>query len=264
MSRFSGKNAIVTGGGSGIGAAVARRLASEGADVMVIGRRAEPLDRTVADIQAADGSAWSHVGDMSVVAQIQRAVDAASERWNTIDVLVNNAGTVEYGPVLEVPEESWDRVMATNLRGAFFLCQRVCRVMAVSGRGGAVVHVASVAGMGNDGPYASYCASKSALFAVNRSIAVELASEGIRSNAVTPGFVNTGFDEWEPHVKQHLQEGFKRAPMRREVEAHEVAAVVAFLASDDASGMTGSSVVVDGGMTADLYAYDSLPFDEAG
>ena len=131
--RFEEKNVIVTGAGQGIGRAIAERFAAEGADVMLIGRRREPLEEVGSGIEAAGGSAWVHTADVSDSAEVDAAVAAAGERWGRIDVLVNNAGIAEEKPFLEIEDESWDRVLATNLRGAFLMAQRVARVQAAAG-----------------------------------------------------------------------------------------------------------------------------------
>ncbi len=256
MTRFQGKNVIVTGAGRGIGRAIAARFASEGADVMLIGRTREPLEETAALI----GSGWAHPADVTSAAEVDEAVTAAVERWGRIDVLVNNAGIDDETPFLEVLEENWDAVVATNLKGPFLMSQRVAREMVATG-GGVILHNASIDASGGDGPFASYNASKAGLLGLNRTMALELAEHGIRSNCVSPGFTHTDMTERAvgPRLMEYLNGSFERVPMRRLVRPHEVAAAFAYLASDDASAVTGVNLTVDCGVTANWFILETLP-----
>jgi NAD(P)-dependent dehydrogenase (short-subunit alcohol dehydrogenase family) len=259
MRRFEGKNVIVTGASQGIGKAVAERFAGEGADVLLTGRRPEALAAVAAGIQAAGGAAWTVRADVSDPADVAASVAAATERWDRIDVLVNNAGIGEEVPFLEIELESWDRVLDTNLRGAFLMAQAVAREQVRTG-GGAIVHIASIDGSGGDGPYASYNASKAGLLGLNRTMALELAGHGIRVNCVSPGFTHTEMTESAvpPELMEYLTTRFARVPMRRLVTTAEIAAAVAFLASDDASAITGVDLTVDCGLTANWYILETL------
>jgi NAD(P)-dependent dehydrogenase (short-subunit alcohol dehydrogenase family) len=254
--RFDGKNVIVTGAGRGIGRAIAQRFASEGADVMCVGRTLEPLEETVAFC----GSGFAYSADVSVSADAGVVVDAALDRWDRIDVLVNNAGIDDETPFLDMDEENWDAVIATNLKGPFVVSQRVGRVMAEQG-GGVILHNASIDASGGDGPFASYNASKAGILGLNRTMAVELAPHGIRVNAVSPGFTHTDMTERAvgPKLMEYLLHDFDRVPMRRLVKPEEIAAAFAFLASDDASGITGINLTVDCGLTANWYILETLP-----
>ncbi len=254
--RFEDKNVIVTGAGRGIGRAIAERFAREGADVMLVGRTREPLEETAEAI----GSGWVHTADIAVSADVHGAVEAARERWGRIDVLVNNAGIDDETPFLEIEEENWDAVVRTNLTGFFLMSQRVAAVMAEARRG-VILHNISIDALGGDGPFASYNASKAALLGLNRTMALELAEHGIRVNGVSPGFTRTEMTERAvgPKLMEYLTSNFERVPMRRLVETDEIAAAFAFLASDDASAITGQNLVVDCGLTANWYILETLP-----
>jgi NAD(P)-dependent dehydrogenase (short-subunit alcohol dehydrogenase family) len=258
--RFEEKNVIVTGAGQGIGRAIAERFGAEGADVMLVGRRSAPLEEVGSGIEAAGGSAWVHTADVSEATDVDAAVAAAGERWGRIDVLVNNAGIAEEKAFLEIEDESWDRVLATNLRGAFLMAQRAARMQAAAGAG-SIVHIASIDASGGDGPYASYNASKAALLGLNRTMALELGPHGVRVNCVSPGFTHTEMTEVgvPPGMMEYLVNRFDRVPLRRLVRPEEIAAACTFLASDDASGITGIDLTVDCGLTANWYILESIP-----
>jgi len=263
--RFEGKNVIVTGAGQGIGRAIADRFAAEGADVMLIGRRRDPLEDAAGEIAAAGGKAWVRTADVSRTADVEAAVAEALQRWDMIDVLVNNAGVADEKPFLEIDDESWDRVIATNLRGAFVMARSVAREQARSGRG-SIIHIASIDASGGDGPYASYNASKAALLGLNRTMALELGPLGIRVNCVSPGFTHTEMTEQgvPAGMMDYLVNRFDRVPLRRLVRPEEIAAACAFLASDDASAITGIDLTVDCGLTANWYILETVPEGDAG
>jgi NAD(P)-dependent dehydrogenase (short-subunit alcohol dehydrogenase family) len=263
MSRFEGKDVIVTGAGRGIGRAIARRFASEGANVLCLGRTLEPLEETAALCADDGGSAWTLVADVSRAEDVQRTVDSALEHSGKIDVLVNNAGIDDETPFLDMRDERWDEVIATNLTGVFRMSQRVARVMRDAG-GGVILHNISIDASGGDGPFASYNASKAALLGLNRTMALELAQYGIRVNGVSPGFTHTEMTERSvgPKLMAYMNGSFARVPMRRLVRTDEVAAAFAFLASDDASGITGHNLTVDCGLTANWFIFETLPVDE--
>jgi NAD(P)-dependent dehydrogenase (short-subunit alcohol dehydrogenase family) len=261
MPASSGPTAIVTGASRGIGTAVAERLARDGAEVLLVGRTPELLEQNAGKIAAAGGSAWFLTGDVRSADDVNAIVDQAMERWGRIDMLVNNAGVIEdTASFLDISEEMWDLVLDTNLKGYFLMGQRVAREMAAAGSG-AIVNMASIDGLGADGPYTAYPASKSGIFGLNRTMAVELAASGVRVNAVSPGFVDTEMmqQSMSPEMMRYLRESFERVPMGRMVRVEEVAACCAFLLSDEASGITGQNLVVDCGVTANLYIVETLP-----
>jgi NAD(P)-dependent dehydrogenase (short-subunit alcohol dehydrogenase family) len=256
MRRFEGRTVLVTGAGRGIGRAIAIRFASEGADVLCVGRTREPLEETASLCE----SAWVTTGDVSRSDDVDRVVSEALGRWGRIDVLVNNAGIDDETPFLAMAEENWDAVIATNLKGVFLMSQRVALAMRDAG-GGVILHNISIDASGGDGPFASYNASKAALLGLNRTMALELAEHGIRVNGVSPGFTHTDMTEKAvgPELMQYLNGSFARVPMKRLVKPEEIAAAFAFLASDDASAITGQNLTVDCGLTANWFILETLP-----
>ena len=258
--RFAGRSVIVTGGGRGIGQATARAFAAEGADVLVLGRTVTDLEDTVAQITDDGGQAWLLPCDVTDEAQVDDAAAQAAARWGHIDVLVNNAGIDDDTPFLEIDRARWRAVIDTNLTGVFLMSQAVGREMAEAGRG-VILHTASIDGSGGDGPYAAYNASKAALLGLNRTLALELATHGIRSNCVSPGFTHTVMTEKAvgPELLSYLNGSFARVPMKRLVKVEEVAQAFLFLASDQALAITGIDLRVDGGLTANWYILETLP-----
>jgi NAD(P)-dependent dehydrogenase (short-subunit alcohol dehydrogenase family) len=257
MSRFEGKHAIVTGGGRGIGEAVARRLQAEGATVMVVARTAAEVDGVAASLGAP---ALAHVADVSVEADVQGMVERAIATWGRIDIVVNNAGVDDDCPFLDVQAANWQRVLGVNLTGPFLVSQRAARAMA-AGAGGVFVHVASIAALAGDGEQVAYGASKAGLLGLNRIMALELAKHGIRSNVVHPGYTATPLTRQYvgEEMYEYMMGGFARIPQGRMALPEEIAAAVAFLASDDAAAITGTDLVVDGGTLANAYVVETLP-----
>jgi len=260
--RFAGRGVIVTGGGRGIGQATARAFAAEGADVLVLGRTVADLEDTVAQITADGGQAWLLPCDVTNEAQVEETVTRAASRWDRIDVLINNAGIDDDTPFLEIDRARWRAVVDTNLTGVFLMSQAVGREMAKTG-GGVILHTASIDASGGDGPYAAYNASKAGLLGLSRTMALELAAHGIRSNCVSPGFTHTVMTEKAvgPKLMDYLNGSFARVPMKRLVTTDEIAQAFLFLASDQASAITGIDLRVDGGLTANWYILETLPGD---
>lgn len=240
MQRFAGKVAIVTGGARGIGGATAARLAAEGAQVLVADL-GEPGS-------LPDGAVFLRT-DVTDEAQVKAAVDAALSRWGRLDVLVNNAGVGALGDSVGTDAASWDKVFAVNVRAIYLFCHEAIPAMRQGG-GGAIVNIASISGMFGDYGMAAYNASKGAAVNYTRSLALDCAQDNIRVNAVCPGLVATDMSTpalADPVDRDHW---FDRIPLGRAAGPEEIAAAVAFLASDDASYMTGAIVPVDGGATS--------------
>jgi NAD(P)-dependent dehydrogenase (short-subunit alcohol dehydrogenase family) len=258
--RFAGRTVIITGGGRGIGQATARAFAAEGADVLVLGRTAADLAETVRQCESDGGRAWLAECDVTDDAAVEAAVARAMDRWGHIDVLVNNAAIDDDTPFLEIDRNRWRAIIDTNLTGVFVMSQAVARRMAAAG-GGVILHTASIDASGGDGPFAAYNASKAALLGLNRTMALELAACGIRSNCVSPGFTHTAMTEKAvgPALMEYLNGSFARVPMRRLVRTQEVAQAFLFLASEHASAITGTELRVDGGLTANWFILESLP-----
>jgi len=254
------KTAIVTGSGRGIGRAIAYELATNGIDVMVVARTEPELQATAEMIEQEGGQAWIYPADLAARTQRAAVVQAAIEHWGRIDVLVNNAGIAERQPFLSTTRTGWDRVLELNLSSVFELSQLVAEHMATR-RAGVILHNASIDALGADGPFVSYNTSKAALLGLTRTMAVELAPLGIRVNAVSPGFVETEMtaSHRSPEVMTYLRTAFARVPLGRLIEPKEIATVFAFLASDGAAAITGQNIVVDGGLTANLFVLETIP-----
>ena len=245
MNRFEGKIALVTGASRGIGEAIAKRLASEGANVLAAARSVDALARVVSEIEAAGGKASALALDLSDAASIDAAVKTALAARGEIHVLVNNAGVTEDNLILRMGRQAWDRVLATNLTGAFLLTQAVIKGM-VRKRYGRIVNVTSVVGLMGNAGQANYAASKAGLIGLTKSVARELASRNITCNAVAPGLIATAMTE---KMTDAAREALStQIPLERLGAPDDVAAAAAFLASDEASYITGTVVNVSGGL----------------
>ena len=239
MARFAGKVAIVTGAAQGIGAAIAARLAAEGAHV------------TIADINEPDdppAGALFVRADVSNAADVAAAIESTLARWGRLDVLVNNAGVGSLAETPELAEEQWDRIFGVNIKAIFLFCKAA--IPALRETTGTIVNIASISGLAGDHAMAAYNASKGAVVNYTRALAVDCAKDGIRVNAVCPGLIATDIASAGLADPADREFWFGRIPMGRAGRPEEIASLVAFLASDEASYMTGSNVVADGGVTA--------------
>lgn len=251
-ARFTGRTALVTGAGSGIGRAIALAFASEGAQVVVAGRRQEPLDETVALIEQAGGKALAVTADVTNTADVQALVDAAVDRFGSLDVAVNNAGVFRGGPLADLSEEDWRTQLDTNVTGVFLALQAEIRQMRLQPSGGAIVNIASTFGAHARIPgAAAYAASKAAVSALSRGAALDHIREGVRINVVSPGATDTPMSlrPGETESDRATRAG-AALPLGRISTTAEVAAAVLYLASDDASSVVGTDLVVDSGATA--------------
>jgi NAD(P)-dependent dehydrogenase (short-subunit alcohol dehydrogenase family) len=250
MPAHNGRSALVTGAGSGIGRGIAHRLAAEGAKVAVLDVDAQTADEVATSIRSAGGEAAPVVADVRDRDAVRRAVGAAVDAFGGLDLLVNNAGVVIYGEVPDYAEQDWDTVVGTNLKGQFLMCKYAIPRISQRG-GGAIVNMASVAGLVGLRNRAAYCASKGAVIAFTRALAVDHVADGVRVNAVCPGTVDS---PWVRRLVEEVGESLDalraRQPMGRLGQTDEIAEAVLYLASDAAAFVTGTALVIDGGLTA--------------
>ena len=242
---LGGKIAIVTGGSRGIGNAIAALLADHGAAVVVSGRDAARLQNAVRELEERGASVHGVAADVGKREDADRLVDAAKERFGRLDLLVNNAGITRDGLLIRMKDDDWDRVMETNLRGAFLMTRAAAKSM-VRQRSGRIVNIASAAGaMGNAGQ-TNYSAAKAGLIGLTKATARELAHWGILVNAVAPGLIDTDMAAAiSPDAREAL---LAQVPLKRIGSARDVAEVVGFLAGDGAAYVTGQVFHVNGGL----------------
>lgn len=253
--RFTNKVAIVTGGSSGIGKEVARRFLSEGGTVVINGRDAAKATAAAREIDATGQRAVAHAGDISVPAIGQALVKTALDRFGRLDVLFNNAGIFAPKPFVDLDENDYDRFLNTILKGKFFAAQAAAKAMKAAGRGGAIVQTGSMWALQAIGatPSAAYSAANGGVHALVKNLAIELAPDKIRVNAVAPGVVETpvfGTFLAAEQVEAVLPTFNSMHPLGRNGQPGDVAEALLFLASDQASWITGVVLPVDGGVMA--------------
>ena len=248
--RLLGKVAFVTGGGSGIGEATAKRFAAEGATVVICGRRQEPLDAVVAAIRAAGGKAESVQVDVGVEAQIVGAIEDAARRHGKLDILVNNAMAYTWGALEATSTADWHANFQTSVDGTFWGTRAALKLM--KPRGGAVVNLSSICGTLGTAQMAGYSAAKAAIINFSRAAAAEGAASNIRVNVVIPAVVETPATAGMLSDDAARQSTEKLIPMGRVGQPEELADAILFLASDEASYITGAALPVDGGRSAVL------------
>jgi NAD(P)-dependent dehydrogenase (short-subunit alcohol dehydrogenase family) len=255
MGRLENRRALVTGGGSGIGRAIAERFASEGAVVAITGRRLEKLDATRAAIEKAGGRCHAYAFDVREVAKADAFVARVARDLGGLDVLVNNAGISGPTPLSEVTPERWRDILATNCDGAFFMARAALSHIR-DHQNGRVINIATIGAAIPFPGWTAYCASKAALIGITKCLAMEVAPRGITVNAILPGWVlsdmqQAGVETIAAAMGKTVDDAMplilSQVPLGRMSEADEVAALAVHLASDDARGMTGSSSVVSNG-----------------
>ena len=246
---LEGKIALVTGGGTGIGRAIALLLAAEGASVVVSGRRSEPLQNVVSEIRRRGGTATFTRGDVSKADRVEMMVQGAIYNFGGLDILVNNAGIFAEGSVVETDERKWDRVLGTNLKGAYLVARQAVPAMKARG-GGSIVNNASVHGLVGMKGGAAYCASKGGLVQLTRAMALDHAADRIRVNAICPGVIDSPMTRDPDGGSAWLSDAVRMYPLARPGTPDEVARLALFLASDESAWMTGATLSVDGGYAA--------------
>lgn len=247
MNGLQGKACIVTGGSAGIGLAIVRRLLDEGARVLFCGQDQGRGQDALEGLNSAEAHFLQ--ADVGAEDDVEALVIEAVRLFGGLDVLVNNAAKAAVSLIPEHSTEDWRRSTAVNLDSVFFTSRAAVRQFRTQG-GGIIVNVASISGLAGDGAYPSYCAQKGAVINLTRAMAVYHARENIRINALCPGFVETPATDAFKAIPGLLEDWFKGIPAQRPAQPEEMAGIVAFLASDDASYMHGSIVVADGGTSA--------------
>ena len=250
--KLEGRNAIVTGAGSGIGRAIALKLAEHGANIAIIYGHSDNNARETASLVAGMGrESLVCKADVRSASDVGAAVDEVVGKWRRIHCLVNNAGIFRGGSLLELSEKDWDDVVGVDLKGPFVCTQAVARHMAEAGGPGKIINIGSVDGRGVAAGISNYAAAKAGLIQLTRTSALELAPYGINVNMVSPGPIATGLalsEEGTPEYEDYLRRIRTEVPLGRMGEGEEVANLVLFLASDDSNYITGTDILIDGGL----------------
>ena len=246
LQRFAGKTVIVTGSSSGIGKGIAKRFASEGANVVLNSRSREDLEKVAADLD--DDRTLIVEGDVGEADFARTIIDRTVERFGALDVLVNNAGIGIPGPLVEADDDDIDSIFEINVKGLIRMCRQAIPHLVESG--GSIVNTSSVSGLGGDWTMPLYCASKGAVSNFTRALALQLGEQGVRVNAVCPSMTRSDMTDGMADNDDLMEAFNRRMPLGAPAEPEDVAAVVAFLASKDARHVTGVNLPVDGGVNA--------------
>lgn len=246
MTRFQQKVVVITGAGSGIGAGAAQRFAQEGASVVLVGRTPEKLEKIAA--QLPQGKHLVVPCDVSKADEVENLAQRVVEEYGRVDVLVNNAGIIVQGRIHEIKLSDWETLMATDLNGVFY-CTHYLMPELLKTKGN-VVNISSVSGLGGDWGMSVYNAAKGAITNFTRALAMDYGADGVRVNAICPGFTFTDLTEEMKENEPLLKKFYERIPLKRAGEPEDIADAIAFIASDDARYITGVNLPVDGGLTA--------------
>jgi NAD(P)-dependent dehydrogenase (short-subunit alcohol dehydrogenase family) len=246
---LDGQKALVIGGTSGLGRAIALGLAEAGADVVPVSRRIEEVQKTAAEIRAKGKKSLEVAADVTRREDVQRVIDLMKSEMGRIDILVNSAGTTTRGPSLDFKDSEWDRIMNINVRGTWHACQMVGRVMKDQNYG-RMINIASLASFVSVHEVMPYCASKGAVLQITRALAAEWAKYGITVNGIAPGVFETPLNREVLKDPSRRMSILSRTPMRRYGNLEEIVGAAIFLASPSASFVTGHTLVVDGGFLA--------------
>lgn len=254
MSRLEGRVAVITGSSSGIGQGIAKRLASEGAKIVInYSRHAEGAEETLNAVQSAGAQGIIVQADVSKVSAAQSLIEQAWQKFGSADILVNNAGVETKSTFLETKEENFDHIIGVNLKAPFFTTQSFVRKLTTAHKPGRIINISSVhEDMAFPG-FATYCASKGGLRMLMRDLAVELGPLGITINNIAPGAISTPINKSLLEDKPKLNALLEKIPLRRLGTIEDVAALAAYLASDDASYVTGATYYIDGGLSRDYH-----------
>jgi len=244
---LSGKRALITGASRGIGAAIAERLAANGASIAVVGRHLEGLEEVATRLRSLGADTVVISANMSRSEDVMSILPKLQTSWDSVDILVNNAGTNPvYAPLTELEESAWDKVMDVNLKGPFLLSREVARLMSKTGSG-AILNIASTGGLEPAPMLGAYSVSKAGIIMLTKVLATELGRFGIRVNCIAPGLVETKFAEVLVNTEEIHDAYVSRAALGRHGQPHEIAGAAHFLVSEAAAYMTGQVMVIDGG-----------------
>jgi NAD(P)-dependent dehydrogenase (short-subunit alcohol dehydrogenase family) len=259
LMRFEQKVALITGAGNGIGLAIARAFAAEGARVIVADINSAAGERAAAELVAAGGQALALATDVADEAQVARLIATVNERFGQVDILINNAGVVAHKLLLEMERADWDRQLAVQLTGPFLMSKHVARLMIERGGAGRIINISSVAALMGRVKGGAHCASKAGLTLLTKVLAMELGQHGITVNAVAPGLIETQAQKEEMNLSSEYQNRYlAELPLGRIGQPSDIAKTVLFLASPDADWISGQLHIVDGGLMAGHLSFQGV------